>query len=271
MAGMQDAPRMYRVLKRVLPAVVRPYLHLQVDGVEHLPEAQPFVLASNHLAFVDSIVIPLSVPRPVYYLGKADYFESWRTRWFFRGAGVVPVRRDGKGSGDAALDTGVRILRSGDVIGIYPEGTRSPDGRLYRGKTGPVRMALTAGVPVVPCAVIGTNIAQPPGQLAVSRHPVTVRFGRPLDMARYADDIEDVFALRSATDELMYEIMMLSGQEYVDEYAARVKAGDVEVDDRGASGDPTDDTSDAIETHDVADAAEEADAHDSTTPRRRAG
>lgn len=265
MAGMQDAPRLYRFLKRVLPAVVGPYLHLQVEGLEHLPDTRPFVLASNHLAFFDSILIPLSVPRPVYYLGKADYFESWRTRWFFRGTGVVPVRREGKGSGDAALDTGVRILRSGDVVGIYPEGTRSPDGRLYRGKTGPVRMALTAGVPVVPCAVIGTNVAQPPGQLGVSRHPVTVRFGRPLDMTRYADDVEDVFALRSATDELMYEIMMLSGQEYVDEYAARVKAGDVVVEDRDAHeepGDATDEAAPATPAHEADDAA---------SPRRRAG
>ena len=235
MAGMRDAPRMYRALRRLLPGVVGPYLHLQVEGVEHLPETRPFVLASNHLAFIDSIVIPLSVPRPVYYLGKADYFESWRTRWFFRGAGVVPVRRHGQGSGDAALDTGVRILQSGDVVGIYPEGTRSPDGRLYRGKTGPVRMAMKARAPVVPCAVIGTDRAQPPGQYAVSRHPVTVRFGPPLHMERYADEADDVFALRSATDELMYEIMMLSGQEYVDEYAARVKAGDVVVDDERPS------------------------------------
>ena len=271
MAGMQDAPRMYRVLKRALPAVVRPYLHLQVEGVEHLADTRPFVVASNHLAFIDSIVIPLSVPRPVYYLGKADYFESWRTRWFFRGAGVVPVRRDGKGSGDAALDTGVRILRSGDVVGIYPEGTRSPDGRLYRGKTGPVRMALTAGVPVVPCAVIGTDVAQPPGQYAVSRHPVTVRFGRPLDMARYADDPEDVFALRSATDELMYEIMMLSGQEYVDEYAARVKAGDVVVDGQDARGEPGDASTEADPGATPHEGATAHESDETTSLRRRAG
>lgn len=230
MPGMRDAPRMYRVLKTVLPKVLGPYLHLQVEGDENLPDSTPVILASNHLSFIDSIVIPISVPRPVYYLGKADYFESWRTRWFFEGAGVVPVRRDGSGSGDAALDTGVRILGSGDIIGIYPEGTRSPDGRLYRGKTGPVRMALAAGVPVVPTAVIGTDKAQPTGRYAITRYPVTVRFGRPLDFSRYADQVEDPFALRSATDELMYEIMMLSGQEYVDEYASRVKSGAVTLD-----------------------------------------
>lgn len=243
MPGMRDAPGMYRVLHKVLPATLGRHVHLQVEGSEHLPDTAPFIMASNHLSFMDSLAIPMACPRPVYYLGKADYFDSWRTRWFFRGAGVVPIRRDGDGAGDAALQTGVRILRSGDIVGIYPEGTRSPDGRLYRGKTGPVRMALAAGVQVVPTALVGTDKAQPAGTYAISRHPVTVRFGRPLDFSRYADQAEDPFALRSATDELMYEIMMLSGQEYVDEYASRVKSGAVTLDvpDAGAPGAAEDD------------------------------
>lgn len=231
MPGMRDAPRLYRTLKRVLPKVIGPYLHLQAEGLENVPDTTPVILASNHLSFIDSIVLPLSVPRPVYYLGKADYWDSWRTRWFFKGVGVVPVKREGKRAGDEALETGIQILQSGDIVGIYPEGTRSPDGRLYRGKTGPVRMALAAGVPIIPCAVVGTNRAQPPGKYTVSRYPVTVRFGRPLDFSRYADQQADPFALRSATDELMYEIMMLSGQEYVDEYASRVKSGAVSLDE----------------------------------------
>ena len=238
MPGMRDAPPLYRVLKKVLPRTLGPYLHLQTEGLENVPDSAPVIIASNHLSFIDSIVIPITVPRPVYYLGKADYWDSWRTRWFFKGAGVVPIKREGSGSGDAALETGVDLLRSGEIVGIYPEGTRSPDGRLYRGKTGPARMALAAGVSVVPCAVIGTNRAQPPGKYTVSRYPVTVRFGRPLDFARYADQADDPFALRSATDELMYEIMMLSGQEYVDEYASRVKSGAVTLDDPDASTDP---------------------------------
>jgi 1-acyl-sn-glycerol-3-phosphate acyltransferase len=230
MPGMRDAPRLYRTLKKILPPVLGRYLHLQVEGLENLPDTTPVIVASNHLSFIDSIVIPIAVPRPVYYLGKADYWDSWRTRWFFKGAGVVPVKREGSGSGDAALDTGVDILSSGDIVGIYPEGTRSPDGRLYRGKTGPVRMALAANVKVVPTAVIGTDKAQPAGTYAITRHPVTVRFGRPLDFSRYAGQEADPFALRSATDELMYEIMMLSGQEYVDEYASKVKSGAVVLD-----------------------------------------
>jgi 1-acyl-sn-glycerol-3-phosphate acyltransferase len=227
--GMPDAPRMYRVLRRALPPVVNPYLHVQVEGIERIPEGSSAILACNHLSFIDSVVLPMNVPRPVYFLGKADYWDSWRTRWFFQGTGVVPVHRGGGGQGEASLRTGVDILSRGDLLGIYPEGTRSPDGRLYRGKTGPVRMALEARVPIVPCAVLGTDQAMPTGTYLPRRQPVTVRYGEPLDLSRFHARREDPFVLRSATDELMYEIMLLSGQEYVDEYAAKVKSGAVDV------------------------------------------
>lgn len=229
MPGMADAPRMYRVLKRVLPPIVNRYLRLTLEGLENIPDSAPAILACNHLSFIDSIVLPINVARPVYFLGKADYWDSWRTRWFFQGTGVVPVHRGGGEKGEDSLRTGVEILRSGDLLGIYPEGTRSPDGRLYRGKTGPVRMALEADVPIVPCAVIGTEQAMPTGTYLPKRHPVTLRYGRPLDFSRYREQRTDPFALRSATDELMYEIMLLSGQEYVDEYASKVKSGAVNV------------------------------------------
>jgi 1-acyl-sn-glycerol-3-phosphate acyltransferase len=185
--GMADAPRMYRTLRRILPPLVNPYLHVQVEGLERVPEEGGAILASNHLSFIDSIVLPLNVPRPVYFLGKADYWDSWRTRWFFQGTGVVPVHRGGGAEGEASLRTGVEILSRGDLLGIYPEGTRSPDGRLYRGKTGPVRMALEAEVPVVPCAVIGTEKAMPTGNYVPKRRPVVVRFGHPLDLSRYRE------------------------------------------------------------------------------------
>ncbi|MFW5933225.1 MAG: lysophospholipid acyltransferase family protein [Actinomycetota bacterium] len=226
---MSDAPRMYRSLRRVLPAVVNPYFRLELVGLDNVPEHDPAVLACNHRSFLDSIVLPLNVPRPVYFLGKADYWDSWRTRWFFRGTGVVPVYRDGSDRDSASLRTGVEILHNGDLLGIYPEGTRSPDGRLYRGKTGPVRIALEADVPIIPCAVQGTEHALPTGSYRPRRWPVRVIYGEPLDLSRYRDRRHDPFVLRSATDELMYEIMLLSGQEYVDEYAARVKSGDVEL------------------------------------------
>ncbi len=227
MPGLRDAPRMYRVLRRALPPLVNPYFRVSLEGLDNVPTDEPAVLACNHRSFVDSIILPLNVPRPVYFLGKADYWDSWRTRWFFQGTGVVPVYRDGGNKDDASLRTGVEILRRGELLGIYPEGTRSPDGRLYRGKTGPVRMALEADVPVVPCAIEGSDIALPSGSYRPRRHPVRVTYGEPLDLSRYRDRRDDPFVLRSATDELMYEIMMLSGQEYVDEYAAKVKSGDV--------------------------------------------
>jgi 1-acyl-sn-glycerol-3-phosphate acyltransferase len=230
MAGMAGAPRLYRFLQKILPPIANPYFHVQVEGLdEHVPDEGPAILACNHLSFIDSIVLPMNVPRPVYFLGKADYWESWRTRWFFQGTGVVPVYRGGGDQASASLRTGVEILGRGELLGIYPEGTRSPDGRLYRGKTGPARMALEAGVPVIPCAVIGTDRAMPTGRYLPKRVPVTVRYGAPLDFSRYRDRRTDPYALRSATDELMYEIMMLSEQEYVDEYAAKVKSGAVDV------------------------------------------
>ncbi len=222
---MRDAPGLYRVLHRGLPHVLNPWMRVRLEGVDNVPDAAPAILASNHLSFIDSLVLPINVPRPVYYLGKADYWDSWRTRWFFAGTGVVPVQRGGGDKGENSLRTGVELLGRGDLLGIYPEGTRSPDGRLYRGKTGPVRMALEAGVPIVPCALLGTDRAMPTGTYVPRRSPVTVRYGRPLDLSRYRDRRTDPFVLRSATDELMYEIMMLSGQTYVDEYASKVKAG----------------------------------------------
>ncbi len=229
MAGMQDAPLLYRTLHRILPRPLRWYLHLQVEGIENVPTSGGAVLASNHLAFIDSTLLPLLLDRPVYYLGKADYFKSWHTRWFFEGVGVIPTHRGGGDKAQEALEAGMGVVRRGDLLGIYPEGTRSLDGRLYRGKTGPVRIALEVGVPIVPCGIIGTREAQPPGAYVLRRHPARLRYGRPLDFSRYADQRDDPFVLRSATDELMYEIMLLSGQEYVDEYAGKVKSGQVSI------------------------------------------
>ena len=228
--GLADAPRMYRFLKRALPPLTDRYFRTVVEGADHVPEVEPVILAMNHLSFIDSIVMPVSVARPVYFLGKADYWDSWRTRWFFEGTGVVPIKREGEGAGDAALATGVEILERGDLLGIYPEGTRSPDGRLYRGKTGPVRMALEAGVKIVPIGIRGTDQAMPTGSYLPKRQQITLRFGQPLDLSRFADRRHDPFVLRSATDELMFEIMLLSGQTYVDEYASKVKSGSVRVD-----------------------------------------
>ena len=231
MGRMSGAPALYRVLRATLPSVVMPYFKVSIEGLEHVPERGAAIVSGNHLSFIDSFVLALALPRPLYYLGKSDYWESARTRWLVQGAGVVPVYRDGGDRGEGSLRAGVQLLRRGDLLGIYPEGTRSPDGRLYRGKTGPVRMALEAGVPIVPFGIIGSDVAMPQDRKVVRRAPITLRFGRPIDLSRYYERRTDPLVLRSATDELMYEIMLLSGQEYVDEYASHVKSGAVDVDE----------------------------------------
>jgi 1-acyl-sn-glycerol-3-phosphate acyltransferase len=231
MGRMSGAPALYRVLRAALPTVVMPYFKVTVEGLEHVPAEGAAVIAGNHLSFIDSIVLALALPRPLYYLGKADYWDSARTRWLVAGAGVVPVHREGGDRGEDSLRAGVRLLERGDLLGIYPEGTRSPDGRLYRGKTGPVRMALEAGVPVIPFGIIGSDVAMPQDRRVIRRAPIALRFGPPIDLSRYRGRRADPLVLRSATDELMYEIMLLSGQEYVDEYASHVKSGAVDVDE----------------------------------------
>ncbi len=210
----------YVVLGPPLRAVYRP----RAQGVEGIPTGGGCILASNHVSFVDSLFVPLMCPRPVVFLGKADYFDSWRTRWFMKSVNVIPVRREGGSASEAAVLAGIRALREGWVVGIYPEGTRSPDGRLYRGKTGVARMALEAQVPVIPVAVKGTEEIMPlESKVPRLRGRPEVTYGRPLRFDRYFDRPRDRFVLRSVTDEIMYEIMMITGQEYVDEYASKVK------------------------------------------------
>jgi 1-acyl-sn-glycerol-3-phosphate acyltransferase len=191
-------------------------------------------LASNHLSFSDSIFLPVKVPRKITFLAKSEYFtgkgiRGKATAAFFKGAGQVPVERTGGNASTAAIETGVRVLREGNLLGIYPEGTRSPDGRLYRGKTGVARMALEAQVPVIPIAMMNTDKVQPIGKTRPNFNvEVGIKIGKPLDFSRYYGMHEDRFVLRSLTDEIMYEIMALSGQEYVDMYASRAKAKKVE-------------------------------------------
>ena len=194
----------------------------QVEGLENVPDDGPVILCPNHLSFIDSLLVPLILPRKVVFLGKSDYFGKWYS-WFFTGVGVIPVNREGGERSEAALIAGVEQLSRGRVVAIYPEGTRSPDGRLYRGKTGPARMALRARCPIVPVAVFNTDKALPTGKYLPRPIQIRVRYGKPLDFSRYEDKADDRFVLRSITDEVMYELMLLTGQEYVDEYASKFK------------------------------------------------
>ena len=212
------------ILGPILKTVFRPW----VEGAENLPATGGAILASNHLSFSDSFFLPLEVERRVTFLAKGDYFtgkgiKGKLTATFFKGINQVPVDRSGGRASEAALRKGVEILSAGELLGIYPEGTRSPDGRLYRGKTGIARMALEAGVPVIPVAMINTFEIQPPGQVIPKVMKVGIKIGKPLDFSRYAGMEDDRFVLRSITDEIMYELMQLSGQEYVDTYAAKAK------------------------------------------------
>lgn len=212
------------ILGPILKLLFRPW----VEGEEHIPAEGAAIFVSNHLSFSDSIFLPLVVPRRMTFLAKADYFtgtglKGRLTKMFFTGVGQLPVDRSGGRASSAALDAGLKVLRAGDILGLYPEGTRSPDGRLYKGKTGVARMAIEAGVPVVPVAMINTDKVQPTGTVIPKIQRVGIRFGAPLDFSRYAGLEEDRFVLRSATDEIMYALMELSGQEYVDMYAAQMK------------------------------------------------
>jgi len=198
-------------------------------GTEYVPLDQPAILASNHLAFCDSFFFPVMLRRKVTFLAKAEYFTSpglkgWISRAFFSGVGQVPIDRDDPDAARAALTAGLRVLRQGDLLGIYPEGTRSPDGRLYRGKTGVARLALESGVLVIPCAMVNTDVVQPPGRLVPRLRPRPgVIIGKPLDFSRFEGMAGDRLVERSVTDEIVYALLQLSGQQYVDEYAAVVK------------------------------------------------
>jgi len=207
-----------------LKLVFRPH----VEGAENVPASGPAILASNHLSYADWLFMPLTLPRRVTFVAKAEYFttpglKGWFQRKFFSGAGQVPIDRSGANAAEGALASASKILGEGELFGIYPEGTRSHDGRLYRGKTGVARLALETGVPVIPVAVLGTDVVAPPGKKFGSFTRPGVRFGKPLDFSRYEGMENDRYILRAITDEVMYEIMELSGQEYVDMYATTAK------------------------------------------------
>ncbi len=219
----------YWVLKNILlgPAIDKIFRPV-AEGVENVPATGPAILASNHLSFADWLFMPLVLDRRVTFVAKSDYFtgvgvKGWAQRRFFAGTGQVPIDRTGGRASEGALRAGLTVLERGELFGIYPEGTRSHDGRLYKGRTGVARMALLAKVPVVPTAVIGTDVIAPPGKIITKIVSPTIRFGTPLDFSRYEGMESDRFILRSVTDEIMYAIMELSGQEYVDLYAPAAK------------------------------------------------
>lgn len=218
----------FAFIKAVLGPAMRLMFRPQVEGAEHIPGDGPVILAGNHLTFIDSMILPLVCDRQVVFIGKDEYVTGKGLKgrlmaWFFTGVGMIPVDRDGGRGGVAALMTGRRVLEEGRMFGIYPEGTRSPDGRLYRGRTGIARLTLMTGAPVVPFAVIGTDKLQPGGAGLPRPGKVTVRFGEAMEFSRYEGMDRDRYVLRAVTDSVMTEVMQLSGQEYVDMYASKAK------------------------------------------------
>ena len=220
---------LYWVLKYI---VIGPWLRVLfrpwIEGGENIPETGSVIMASNHLSFSDSFFLAVILKRPITFLAKSDYFtgrgiKGFFTKVFFNGVGQVPVDRSGGRSAEAVITTATRLLGEGVMLGIYPEGTRSPNGNLYRGRTGAARMVLEAKVPIIPVAMINTFEIQPPGVIRPQLRRVGIRIGKPLSFDRYEGLEEDRFVLRSLTDEVMYELMTLSGQDYVDMYATRAK------------------------------------------------
>ena len=211
----------YLALRAFLTPILLILFRPRVKGLRNVPSTGPVIIASNHLSFSDSIFMPLVVPRKVTFLAKSEYFTSPGTKGFlkkitFHALGQVPVDRSGGRRSEAALITGLQVLAGGACIGIYPEGTRSPDGRLYKGRTGIARLAIESGAPVIPVAMFDTEKIQPTGTVVPKVMPVKMIFGKPL---YFTGDSTDLQLLRQATDEIMSSIQEMSGQEYVDDYA----------------------------------------------------
>ncbi len=215
----------YWFVKIVLTPILRIVYRVRVEGREHLPRTGAVILASNHRSFLDSIFLPMVIRRRVTFVAKAEYFDDPKTAWFFRAVGQIPIRREGGSASEGALAAATDVLVDGGVFGIYPEGTRTRDGLLHKGKTGVARLALATGAPIVPVGLIGTDECQPTdAKLPRLFRKVTIRFGPPLAMGHYAGRENDRLVLRQITDELMFEIGELSGYEYRDTYASKADA-----------------------------------------------
>jgi 1-acyl-sn-glycerol-3-phosphate acyltransferase len=213
---------LFPVARAVLTPLFRAGWRTHLRGLENLPAHGPAIICPNHTSVIDSFLLPSVLPRRITYVGKAEYLDDWKTRHLFPALGMIPIDRRGGDAGARALDAAAGVLERGELFGIYPEGTRSRDGRLHKGHTGPARLALRTGAPLVPVGIVGTREIQPPGATAPRPfRPCEIRVGRPIEPARRGVGRGDRLALRRLTDELMYEIRELSGQEYVDDYATR--------------------------------------------------
>lgn len=210
----------YWLVKAVIGPVLRFFYRVRVEGLDNVPASGPAILVSNHVSFSDSIFLPLVLHRRITFVAKAEYFEDPKTAWFFRAVGQIPIKREGGSASQRALDSAREVLEAGGLFGIYPEGTRSPDGRLYRGRTGIGWLALHSGVPVIPVAMIGTERILPPGHRFPRPGHIGIRIGEPMTFQAYRDAPAGARQRRAVTDEVVQAICKLSGQEYVPVYAS---------------------------------------------------
>jgi 1-acyl-sn-glycerol-3-phosphate acyltransferase len=221
MGGGGGVSALYAFGKTIVAPVLRAAWRPRVSGVENIPHTGPVILAANHLSMVDSIVLPVVVPRPVYFLAKSQYFQNPALRWLLTSLNNIPVDRSGVRDALMAIDAAVPMLRAGQVLGIFAEGTRSPDGRLYRGRPGVAKLALDTGAVVVPVGLIGTERIHPIGRRIVRLSRADVVIGEPVDLSPWAGEPPKSKVYREIMELVMREIGTLSGQEYVGRYAPR--------------------------------------------------
>jgi 1-acyl-sn-glycerol-3-phosphate acyltransferase len=220
--------REYGKLYPIAKALLRPcngfLWRISVKGGENVPRRGGAIIAANHISFLDSVLLMTVLHRRITFVGKAEYLDDWKTKYLFPNVGMIPIDRSGGDASRAALDAAAEVLARRELFGIFPEGTRSRSGLLYRGRTGVARLALDSGVPIIPAGIVGTDRIQPPdAKLPKLFQRCAITFGRPIDSARYAERAHDPRVARLLTDEVMFELRELTGQEYVDEYATRSK------------------------------------------------
>ena len=203
--------------------VIRRYWDFDLHGYERLPAEGPAILCPNHVSFIDSVFVAASVPRNISFVGKAEYMDSWKTKYIFPMLGMIPIDRTGGSKARAALDTAARVLERGELFGIYPEGTRTRDGNLHKGRTGAARLAIETGAPIFPVGIVGTDRALPPDSVRPRRGKIKISIGRPVRPERYAQMPERHRAYRAMIDEVMFEIRELSGQDYVNVYSGKAE------------------------------------------------
>ncbi|HKY17102.1 MAG TPA: lysophospholipid acyltransferase family protein [Microthrixaceae bacterium] len=218
----RDAGQLQTVARAVLTPFFRFCWRIRTEGLDRIPDTGGALIAPNHTSVLDSFFVPLVLPRRITYVGKAEYLDDWKTKYLFPAMGMIPIDRGGGDASKRALDASATVLERGELFGIYPEGTRSRSGQLHKGHTGVARLALRTGSPIVPVGIVGADAIQP-ADAKVPRffRELTIRFGEPIDVTRYLDRANDRLVLRQITDEVMYEIRNLSGQDYVDTYATK--------------------------------------------------